>query len=85
MWLFPHTHRDRWAKARLFSAREQAAARVSCATMLQCAGADFFMYDIKQTEVIPAMAMIDAQIAYGARAWKVRPHSSDHPLYRVFR
>jgi tetrahydromethanopterin S-methyltransferase subunit H len=79
-----HTHRDRWAKAGLFTPREQTAARVSCATMLQCAGADFFMYDLKQTEVIPAMAMVDAQIAYGARTWHVRPQTADHPLFRVF-
>ncbi|GAB4255582.1 MAG: methylcobalamin--tetrahydrofolate methyltransferase [Deferrisomatales bacterium] len=80
-----HTHRDRWAKASLFETKAQAAAKVSCATMLQCAGADFVMYDIKQTEVIPAMAMVDAEIAYGARTWKVRPRTDRHPLYRIFR
>ncbi len=79
-----HTHRARWKKASLFTPKEQGAAKVSCATMLQCAGADFVMYDIKQTEVIPAMAMIDAEIAYAAKRWKVSPKSKDHPLFRVF-
>jgi len=79
-----HTHRARWKKAPLFTPKEQASAKVSCATMLQCAGADFVMYDIKQTEVVPAMAMIDAEIAYAAKTWKVRPKSKDHPLFRVF-
>ena len=79
-----HTHRDRWKKSRLFSSKEQAAAKVSCATMLQVAGADYFIYDIKQTEVIPAMAMVDAEIAYGAKNWRIRPKSDTHPLYKVF-
>jgi tetrahydromethanopterin S-methyltransferase subunit H len=79
-----HTHRDRWKKAGLFSSKEQAAAKVSCATMLQMAGADYFIYDIKQTEVIPAMAMVDAEIAYGAKNWRIRPKSDTHPLYNVF-
>lgn len=79
-----HTHITRWKKAKQFSAKGQAAAKVSCATMLQVAGADYFIYDIKQTEVIPAMAMVDAEIAYGAKNWRVRPKSDQHPLYRVF-
>lgn len=79
-----HTHRDRWKKAGLFSQKGQAAAKVSCATMLQAAGADYFIYDIKQTEVIPAMAMVDAEIAYGAKKWRIRPKSDTHPLYNVF-
>ncbi|MEE4241423.1 MAG: hypothetical protein V2I36_08145 [Desulfopila sp.] len=79
-----HTHITRWKKAKQFSAKGQAAAKVSCATMLQVSGADYFIYDIKQTEVIPAMAMIDAEIAYGAKNWKIRPKSDQHPLYRIF-
>lgn len=79
-----HTHITRWKKSKQFSAKGQAASKVSCATMLQVAGADYFIYDIKQTEVIPAMAMVDAEIAYGAKNWRVRPKSEDHPLYRVF-
>lgn len=79
-----HTHRDRWSKASLFSPSEQAAARVSCATMLQMAGADYVIFDIKQTEVIPAMAMVDAEIAYGAKNWRIRPKAKKHPLYSVF-
>ncbi len=79
-----HTHISRWKKAKQFSAKGQAAAKVSCATMLQVAGADYFIYDIKQTEVIPAMAMIDAEIAYGAKNLRIRPKSDTHPLYNVF-
>lgn len=80
-----HTHKERWIKAKMFSPAAQAAARVSCATMLQSAGASFFMYDLKQIEVIPAMAMVDAEIAYAAREWQVRPQTPEHPLLRVFR
>ena len=79
-----HTHRNRWKKAKLFSPKGQAAAKAATATMLQCAGGDFFMYDIKQTEIIPAMAMVDAEIAYGAMSWKIRPKLKSHPLYNVF-
>ena len=79
-----HTHRNRWKKAKLFSSKGQAAAKAATATMLQCAGGDFFMYDIKQTEIIPAMAMVDAEIAYGAMSWKTKPKLKSHPLYNVF-
>ncbi|MBZ0156014.1 MAG: hypothetical protein K8I29_07330 [Alphaproteobacteria bacterium] len=80
-----HTHRDRWRKAPLYSRKEQAAARVSCTSLLQSAGADFVMYDLKQTEVIPSLAMVDAEIAYAAKAWKILPRSKEHPLYKIFR
>lgn len=79
-----HTHRTRWKKSQLFSPKGQAAAKVATATMLQCAGGDFFMYDIKQREVIPAMAMVDAEIAYAAKNWKIRPNSKSHPIYHIF-
>ncbi|MFO0571860.1 MAG: hypothetical protein U0263_39920 [Polyangiaceae bacterium] len=80
-----HTHRDRWRKAPLFTRKEQAAARVSCASLLQSAGADFVMYDLKQTEVIPSLAMVDAEIAYAAGTWKTHPRLKEHPLYKIFR
>lgn len=79
-----HTHITRWKKAKQFSAKGQAAAKVSCATMIQVTGADYFIYDVKQTEVIPAMAMVDAEIAYAAKNWRIRPKSDTHPLYNVF-
>lgn len=80
-----HTHITRWNKAKQYTPKEQAAARVACATMLQTAGGDFFMFDIKATEIIPAMAMVDAELAYGARYFKVKPYGKEHPLYKVFR
>lgn len=79
-----HCHITRWKKSKLFSAKGQAAAKVSCATMLLVAGADYFIYDIKQTEVIPAMAMVDAEIAYGMKNWRISPKSKAHPLYNIF-
>jgi tetrahydromethanopterin S-methyltransferase subunit H len=79
-----HTHRNRWKKAQHFSPKAQAAAKAATATMIQCAGGDFFIYDIKQTEIIPAMAMVDAEIAYGAMSWKTRPKLKSHPLYNIF-
>ncbi|MCB2189046.1 MAG: hypothetical protein KQJ78_21710 [Deltaproteobacteria bacterium] len=79
-----HTHITRWARAKEYTPKEQAAARVATASMLQSAGGDFIIFDIKATEVIPAMSMVDAELAYGARYFKVKPYAKGHPLYRVF-
>ena len=80
-----HTVITSWEKASLFNALEQAATKTSLATSVQMLGADFIMYGIKQTEIIPAMAAVDAIIAYAAIQQGVRPASKEHPLYRIFK
>lgn len=79
-----HNARDRWKTAAAYDALGQIAAKTSLATSLQLLGADFFMYDIKQTEIIPAMGMVDAIIAYTAIQYGVKPDSKRHPLYTMF-
>lgn len=80
-----HTHHHRWKSRKRYNKLGQRAALVSTATSLQILGADFVMYgSIKQTEVIPAMGMIDAIIAYTAMQYGIKPKNKNHPLYKMF-
>lgn len=79
-----HNVRDRWKTASEYDVLGRVAAKTSLATSLQLLGADFFMYDIKQTEIIPAMGMVDAIVAYTAMQHGVKPESKQHPLYTMF-
>ncbi|MHB9094111.1 MAG: hypothetical protein ACYC21_05520, partial [Eubacteriales bacterium] len=74
-----------WEKAPMFTALEQAATKTSLATSVQMMGADFLMYGIKQTEIIPAMAAVDAIVAYTNMQQGIRTASKNHPLYRIFK
>ncbi len=68
-----HIVRDRWIHGEeRFGKLGVTAAKVSLATSIMMMGADYFMYGIKQPEIVPAMAMVDASIAYTARQHKVR-------------
>ena len=63
------------------------AYNASAHTITQFNGADFLIYGpIKQAKnLIPACAMNDAIIAYYAtRRLEIKPHVSDHPLYKIF-
>lgn len=76
-----HIVRDRWGHGRdRYGALGYTVAKVALATSIMMMGADYFMYGIKQLEIVPAMAMVDASIAYTARQQKVRPQLSDTPL-----
>ena len=79
-----HNVRDRWKRASDYSIMGQAAAKTSLATSLQLMGADFMMYAIKQTEIIPAIGMVDAIVAYTAAQHGIRPQGKKHPLYTIF-
>jgi len=80
-----HTIITGWKKASMFNGVEQAATKTSLATSVQMLGADFLMYGIKQTEIIPAMAAVDAIVAYANMQQGIRPARKDHPLYRIFK
>lgn len=81
-----HIVRDRWGHGRQrFGKLGYTAAKVSLATSIMMMGADYFMYGIKQTEIVPAMAMVDASIAYTARQQRIRPKTRNHPLFALMR
>jgi tetrahydromethanopterin S-methyltransferase subunit H len=76
-----HIVRDRWLFGRTKYGKEgYMAAKTSLATSIMMMGADFFMHGIKQLEIVPAMAMVDAMITYTARQQRIRPKLDDYPL-----
>jgi [methyl-Co(III) glycine betaine-specific corrinoid protein]---tetrahydrofolate methyltransferase len=79
-----HTHRHRWKKRLEFGELGERTAKTSTATAMQVLGADFIMYGIKQPEIIPAMGMVDALIAFTAMQYGVQPKTRQHPLYKMF-
>lgn len=81
-----HIVRDRWPHGKtMYGSLGYTAAKVSLATSIMMMGADFFMYGIKQLEIVPAMAMVDAAIAYTARQQRIRPKTKEHPLFALTR
>jgi len=81
-----HIVRDRWVNGRdKFGKLGYTVAKVSLATSIMMMGADYFMYGIKQLEIVPAMALVDACIAYTAKQQKIRPKTKDHPLFVLLR
>lgn len=81
-----HIVRDRWVHGRAkFGELGYAAAKVSLATSIMMMGADYFMYGMKQLEIVPAIAMVDASIGYTAGQQGIRPKTRDHPLYVLLR
>jgi len=76
-----HIVRDRWGHGReQYGKLGFTTAKTSLATSIMMMGADYFMYGIKQLEIVPAMAVVDASIAYTARQQKVRPKLKRTPL-----
>lgn len=76
-----HIVRDRWGFGRdKFGPLGYTSAKIALATSIMMMGADYFMYGIKQPEIVPAMAMVDASIAYTARQQKIRPKTKVNPL-----
>lgn len=81
-----HIVRDRWIHGRQrFGKLGYTAAKVSLATSIMMMGADYFMYGIKQREIVPAMAMVDAAITYTARQQRIRPRTKNNPLVALLR
>lgn len=77
-----HIVRDRWIHGKAkFGELGFTAAKVALATSILTMGADYFMYGIKQPEIVPAIAMVDAAIAYTAGQQRIRPKTRSHPLY----
>lgn len=80
-----HVVSKRWQKADEFSDVEYAATKSSIGTAPQLLGTDFSMYNIKEREIIPSMAAVDALIAYANQQYYgIKPASDSHPLYNVF-
>jgi len=76
-----HIVNDRWPQGRAkFGKLGFTAAKTSLATSTMMMGADYFMYGVKQLEIVPAMAMVDASISYCARQMKIRPRAKVRPL-----
>ena len=81
-----HMVRDRWPHGQQrFGNLGYTAAKIAIATSTMMMGADFFMYGIKQPEIVPAMAMVDACIAYTMRQEKIRSTVKTHPLVTLLR
>ena len=81
-----HIVRDRWPHGKKqYGNLGYVAAKVSLATSIMMMGADFFMYGIKQPEIVPAMAMVDAAITYTARQMKTRPRTKEMPLFALMK
>lgn len=81
-----HIVRDRWPQGKAkFGSLGYTSAKVALATSVMMMGADYFMYGIKQLEIVPAMAMVDAAIAYTARQQRIRTQTKDHPIYALLR
>ena len=81
-----HCIQHRWSVGReKFGKLGYTAAKVSLATSTIMLGADYFMYGIKQLEIVPAMAMVDASVAYTAQQQKIRPKTKTHPLYLLMK
>ncbi len=81
-----HMVRDRW----LFGLKKYGklgytTAKTSLATSIIMMGADYFMYGIKQLEIVPGMAMVDSIIAYTQRQNKIRPKVKENPLARLMK
>ncbi len=76
-----HIVNDRWPMGReKFGKLGYTTAKTSLATSIMMMGADYFMYGVKQLEIVPAMAIVDAAIAYTARQLRVRPKAKVNPL-----
>jgi len=81
-----HIVRDRWPHGKKqYGNLGYVSAKVSLATSIMMMGADFFMYGIKQLEIVPAMAMVDASITYTARQQKIRPKTKEMPLFALMK
>lgn len=81
-----HIVNDRWPMGReKFGKLGYTTAKTSLATSIMMMGADYFMYGIKQLEIVPAMAMVDAAIAYTGRQQRIRPRGEVNPLSLLMR
>lgn len=81
-----HMVRDRWAFGRhRFGSLGYTSAKIGLATSIMMMGADYFMYGIKQHEIVPAMAMVDAAITYTMRQHKIRSKLKGNPLVTLLR
>lgn len=75
-----------WKRVREISQDARKVCMANAATAMQYAGADFILYGpIRNAPVIfPAVAMVDALIAYIARLKGVPPKTRRHPLFKIF-
>lgn len=76
----------RWNKVEGLGRHAKRLCGASAATLAQSMGADFIIYGsvAKARNVFPACAMIDATIAYNAKAFGIKPLTKSHPLYKIF-
>lgn len=81
-----HMVMDRWAwGSKKFGKLGYTCAKTSLATSIMMMGTDYFMYGIKQHEIVPSMAMVDSIIGYTQRQQKIRPKAAITPLSRLMK
>ena len=81
-----HMIMDLWAfGSKKFGKLGYTCTKTSLATATMMMGADFFMYGIKQLEIVPAMAMVDSVIGYTQRQQKIRPKVKTTPLSKLMK
>jgi tetrahydromethanopterin S-methyltransferase subunit H len=75
----------RWSQARRLGQSVRSACRASAAALAIASGANFIIYGslAKAGEIFPACALVDALIAYAARASGLKTRTGRHPLYRL--
>ena len=81
-----HIIMDRWPFGRKkYGQLGYTCAKTSLATSIIMMGADYFMYGIKQLEIVPAMAMVDSVVAYTQRQQKIRSKLKVTPLSQLMK
>ena len=75
-----------WQKMKARGKSIFQAAAASIISMTRLMGADFCLYGPIENAswVYPAVATIDALIAYAGRFSGIQPASKNHPLYKIF-
>ncbi len=75
-----------WNKVEDLGRNAKRLCRAGATTLAQCMGSDFIIYGsvAKARDIFPVCAMIDAIVAYNAKALDLKPLTRDHPLYKIF-
>jgi tetrahydromethanopterin S-methyltransferase subunit H len=75
-----------WKKVKTLGRYAKKVCMTSAITTMQFAGANFILYGpIENAEVVfPAVAMVDAIIAYNSRIHGIKMRTRNHPLLKIF-
>ena len=76
----------RWGNAEKYGPHAKRIGRAGAAALTQSMGADFLIYGslAKAATIFPTCALVDAMIAYDARARGINILTRDHPIYKIF-